>query len=42
MSEKCPVCTVKRPGLCIHEKMMLGMLGVMGVAGVVVLLTVIF
>ncbi len=39
MSEKCPVCKVKKPGLCIHEKMMLGM---MGVAVVVVVLILVF
>jgi cell division protein FtsL len=39
MSEKCPVCKVKQKGLCIHEKMMLGM---MGVALVVVVLVLAF
>lgn len=42
MSEKCPVCKIKKPGLCIHEKMMLGMLGVVGVVGVIVALILIF
>ena len=39
MSGKCPVCKVKKPGLCIHEKMMLGM---MGIAVVVVVLILVF
>ncbi len=33
MPEKCPVCKIKQKGLCIHEKMMLGMLG-LAVVGV--------
>ncbi len=39
MSEKCPACKVKQKGLCIHEKMMLGM---MGVVVVVVALILVF
>ena len=36
MSKICPVCKVKKPGLCIHEKIMLGMM-VVGIAVVLVL-----
>lgn len=39
MSKMCPVCEVKKKGLCIHEKIMLGM---MGVAVVVVVLILVF
>ena len=38
MSKMCPVCKVKQKGLCIHEKMMLGMMGVAVVAAVLVLI----
>jgi hypothetical protein len=36
MSKMCPVCEVKQKGLCIHEKIMLGMMGVIAVAVVLV------
>lgn len=37
MSNMCPVCKVKQKGLCIHEKIMLGMLG-LGVVAVILIL----
>lgn len=37
MSKMCPVCKVKKPGLCIHEKIMLGMMGVIVVVVVLIL-----
>ena len=37
MSKMCPVCEVKQKGLCIHEKIMLGMMGVIAVAVVLFL-----
>lgn len=39
MSASCPVCKVKKPGLCIHQKIMLGM---MAAAAVVVVLILVF
>ncbi len=38
MSGKCPVCKVEQKGLCIHEKIMLGMMGVAVVSVVLVLI----
>lgn len=37
MSKMCPVCEVKKKGLCIHEKIMLGMMAVIVVAVVLIL-----
>ena len=37
MSKMCPVCEVKQKGLCIHEKIMLGMMGLVVVAVVLIL-----
>ncbi len=38
MSKMCPVCQVKQKGLCIHEKMMLGMMGVIIVVVALILI----
>ncbi len=41
MTKMCPVCEVKQEGLCVHEKMMLGMMGIV-VAVVLILVFVVF
>ncbi len=37
MSKMCPVCEVKKKGLCIHEKIILGMMAVAVVVMVLIL-----
>lgn len=37
MAKTCPVCKVEQKGMCIHQKMMLGMVGLVVVAVALIL-----
>lgn len=39
MAKMCPICAVKQGGLCIHEKVMLGMMALIAI-GVAIILVI--